>query len=493
MPTLAELREAVFPTAGALAPPSSAALARPVAWVRLLKARAPAFDVLEAGDLAIAPEGSLATLAAGPVEPAALAEGIARAGAAGVLLVGTGEATPAVTTAAARLAELGVPAFRARDEEAAQLERAVIGYLVNARAELERQAARLEGQLEALALAGADAAAFAAAIAGFLGRAVAVEGTAGEVLAVHAPPEPAGAARDAARYVARRGGVARREALASVGAVALLGAAPVNERELVALTRIAPLLALALGPRAMASESHPLREPALPAAGPPWVALMARQVLPEQAVPRADREALRLRLRRLAPARRLALRGDADSLELRLVVAPEAGDAAGLELAAAVAAAGERLVAVSRPFLAPEGRALAEQEARATLEAAEALQGSGVLAPGPPLRVARAEHLAAYRLLGGLHDLPGGRRDALALLAPLRQGGPRRQAERLATLRALLDHPGPVAAAAALGVHRNTLAYRVRRLEVLSGWQLDDPDLRFALGVAIRLVQSAQD
>ena len=147
--------------------------------------------------------------------------------------------------------------------------------------------------------------------------------------------------------------------------------------------------------------------------------------------------------------------------------------------------AGELLPAPDRP--------LAEQEARLTLEAAEALQGSALLVPGRPMRVAQAANLAAYRLLGALHDMAGGRRDAQALLAPLRQGGPSREAERLATLRAVLDHPGIVAAAAALGVHRNTLAYRLARLEALGGWQLDDPDLRFALGVAVRLVQSAQD
>jgi DNA-binding PucR family transcriptional regulator len=64
--------------------------------------------------------------------------------------------------------------------------------------------------------------------------------------------------------------------------------------------------------------------------------------------------------------------------------------------------------------------------------------------------------------------------------------------ERLQTLRAVLDHAGAGEAAAALGIHRNTLAYRVRNLEALTGWDLADPDLRLALSVAVRIVQSAQ-
>jgi DNA-binding PucR family transcriptional regulator len=44
-----------------------------------------------------------------------------------------------------------------------------------------------------------------------------------------------------------------------------------------------------------------------------------------------------------------------------------------------------------------------------------------------------------------------------------------------------------------LGIHRNTLAYRIGRIEAVSGWRLEDPELRFALALAVRLVQNAQD
>jgi DNA-binding PucR family transcriptional regulator len=59
-------------------------------------------------------------------------------------------------------------------------------------------------------------------------------------------------------------------------------------------------------------------------------------------------------------------------------------------------------------------------------------------------------------------------------------------------LRAVLESDGLGAAAARLGVHRNTVAYRVRRLERAAGWDLADADLRLALQLAIRVVQREQ-
>ena len=64
--------------------------------------------------------------------------------------------------------------------------------------------------------------------------------------------------------------------------------------------------------------------------------------------------------------------------------------------------------------------------------------------------------------------------------------------ERLATLRAVLDYGAAGQAATVLGIHRNTLAYRIRGIEGLTGWDFDDPELRLALSVALRIVQSAQ-
>jgi len=39
-------------------------------------------------------------------------------------------------------------------------------------------------------------------------------------------------------------------------------------------------------------------------------------------------------------------------------------------------------------------------------------------------------------------------------------------------------------------VHRNTTAYRVRRIEELTGWDLREPDLRLALSIALRILDA---
>jgi len=78
---------------------------------------------------------------------------------------------------------------------------------------------------------------------------------------------------------------------------------------------------------------------------------------------------------------------------------------------------------------------------------------------------------------------------ARALLEPLLGGRPDVRREHLATLRAILDGGGLAGAAGALGVHRNTVAYRIGRIEDLTGWDLADPELRLVLSVALRFVQ----
>ena len=71
--------------------------------------------------------------------------------------------------------------------DAIAVERSAIGFLVNHRAELERQATLLETRLEQVALGGGGPEGLAAAIAGFLGRPIAIEGRGGATLAVHVP------------------------------------------------------------------------------------------------------------------------------------------------------------------------------------------------------------------------------------------------------------------------------------------------------------------
>jgi DNA-binding PucR family transcriptional regulator len=105
--------------------------------------------------------------------------------------------------------------------------------------------------------------------------------------------------------------------------------------------------------------------------------------------------------------------------------------------------------------------------------------------------VARASRHAAYLLIGNVRNLPDGLRQARELLAPILVGRASVQEERLRTLQAVLESGSLAEAASRLGVHRNTIAYRVGRLEHLGGWDLSDPDLRFALGLAARVFRQS--
>jgi sugar diacid utilization regulator len=211
------------------------------------------------------------------------------------------------------------------------------------------------------------------------------------------------------------------------------------------------------------------------------VVVLARQAAADRPDDIAAREETRAELRLLVSPRRLALRGTSESLELRLVAAAPADDPEGLAISARIAAFLDRAVAVSRPFHEPGARPAAEASARATLEAIEALD--------EPPAVARAARLPAYLLLGNIRNLPDGLRQARELLAPILVGREAVQEERLRTLGAILEAGSLGEAAARLGVHRNTVAYRVQRLEALAGWDLSDPDLRFALSVATRILR----
>jgi purine catabolism regulator len=499
MTTLGDLRAELFPAAGEVRGDASSGGSAPsralpeVAWVRVMKARVPAFDGLEPGDVAVVPASALAVVAPTREDLDPLVAGVAAAPVSGVLLVEGESLAPA---AGARLDELqellgraGIAVLRLPPADPSAIERALIGYIVGRTAELERQAGLLEADLERRALAGEGAASLVAAAAEFLARPLALEGPRGEVIAVHAPLADPEAGPAVAAYVGGRREVASRVPMPSGGSLAALGDRALTDLERLSLGRAATLLALELArDEAVRRASGSGGRESLPTGGPPWVVVLARQrgSGPDDDGPedRARREQLRRELRLLAPARRLALRGDADSLEFRLVVAALGGEADGAVLAARAASVLGRTVAVSRPFATVADRPTAEAEARATLEAALAL-------PEPP-RVARADRLAAYRLLGAMHNLTDGRRLAAGILAPLLAGRPDVRRERLQTLRAVLERGGVNEAAEALGVHRNTIAYRLRRIEAVTGWRLTDPELRLPLAIAVRLVQEEQ-
>ncbi len=507
MATLGDLRRTILPGAISVAPVDPEMDERELGWVRVLRARVPAFDALGRGDLAIVSSSALAVVAPDRPGLEALVDALRRASVAALLLAEATESSqqPDGSVSVAALADVaaaaGIPTLLVSGVDAQGLERTVVGFLVNRDSEIERQAELLERRLEGLALGGADLGSLLAAIGGFLGRAAVLEGRRGDRLAIHAPAESPQAVAAAAQYLARAGGVALRVPLPAApldasgrdrvgltgeplirGNLVLLGEGPATELERMASARAAALLALELARDVAVERAREVarRSEALPPDGPPWVVIVARQVGAEDLESVDQREAMRAELRMLASNRRLTLRGDSESLEYRLVAVADATDPQGLVVAGRIADFLRRTVVISRPFIDAAARPLAEAEARTTLEAAEQYGA------GPSL--VRAERLAAYRLLGNLHNLPDGSRLARGLLEPLLAGRPALVASRLRTLQAALDHPGLAEAAHALGVHRNTVAYRIRRIESIGGWDLSDPELRLALAVAVRVV-----
>ncbi len=109
---------------------------------------------------------------------------------------------------------------------------------------------------------------------------------------------------------------------------------------------------------------------------------------------------------------------------------------------------------------------------------------AGRLAAGAEGLIVAEDHLAALLLAADPRvaaDLAASR---LAPLADLPEGPRARLSE---TLAAWLDRPGQVqAVAAALGVHPQTVRYRVRQLRDLFGERLEDPEARFELALALR-------
>ena len=87
MASLRDVRDTIFPTARPNGPLDPEVALREISWVRVMKARVPAFDALEPGDLAIVPSSSLAMVAPGAEGAAGLVEAFGRARVPALLLV----------------------------------------------------------------------------------------------------------------------------------------------------------------------------------------------------------------------------------------------------------------------------------------------------------------------------------------------------------------------------------------------------------------------
>jgi hypothetical protein len=160
---------------------------------------------------------------------------------------------------------------------------------------------------------------------------------------------------------------------------------------------------------------------------------------------------------------------------LALVLVPDAG----------APARARRLEAATQGHPAALGPAVPLAEAGVSVRRAVSTHALLVAGRLGDRAFARAdEHLPALVIAA---DPALGAELAQQRLAPLGTlpDGPR---ERLTeTLKAWLDRPGQVQAVAAeLGVHPQTVRYRVKQLRDLFGDRLEDPEARFELGLALR-------
>jgi len=123
--------------------------------------------------------------------------------------------------------------------------------------------------------------------------------------------------------------------------------------------------------------------------------------------------------------------------------------------------------------------------ARSHLEARQALRLTR--RAGGRGRVASYRSLGAFRLLLEVQSPDALRRFVNELLGTLLQYAQSRDTPLLETLEALSSARWVRRAAARqLGIHINSMSYRVERIQSLTGLQLDDPETRVAISIALR-------
>ncbi|MDP9365697.1 MAG: helix-turn-helix domain-containing protein, partial [Chloroflexota bacterium] len=127
-----------------------------------------------------------------------------------------------------------------------------------------------------------------------------------------------------------------------------------------------------------------------------------------------------------------------------------------------------------------QGIRRSHQEARQALALGRRLHGPGHLT--------RFDDLGVYRLIFAAEGLPELRGLHEETLGPLLAYDRQNNAELIRTLDALFAARGsPKEAAALLGVHRNTVLYRLDRVREITGYDLDDANLRLRLQLALHV------
>jgi sugar diacid utilization regulator len=134
---------------------------------------------------------------------------------------------------------------------------------------------------------------------------------------------------------------------------------------------------------------------------------------------------------------------------------------------------------VSTPHEGPLGLRAAAAEARGAIAVARVA--------GKPAGVTAHDATGVQRMLMEWYASDTARSSVRTQLAPLEHLGQARSHTAIRTLATFLDEQGSIARTAErLHLHRNAVAYRMRRITDLLGVDLDDPDQRLALQLACR-------
>jgi DNA-binding PucR family transcriptional regulator len=160
---------------------------------------------------------------------------------------------------------------------------------------------------------------------------------------------------------------------------------------------------------------------------------------------------------------------------------------------ASVEKLGTQILAAAAPVMKPGSASVGignlangvHELARSHVEARQALRLTR--RAGSRSRVASYRSLGAFRLLLEVQSPDALRRFVNELLGPLLQYAQNRDTPLLETLEALSSARWVRRAAARhLGIHINSMTYRVERIQSLTGLQLDDPETRVAISIALR-------
>lgn len=137
------------------------------------------------------------------------------------------------------------------------------------------------------------------------------------------------------------------------------------------------------------------------------------------------------------------------------------------------------VIGIGRPAVSPNEWLRSLQQARESWHMGKSWQASPVTYFGD---------LGLYQLLTALSSNPEAARFFRKTLRPLIEHDDNRNAELVETLDAFFSCHGNLSQTAVrLHIHRNTLTYRLERIAAITRMDLDDPDARFSLQLALKL------